>query len=121
MTQIEKIPYVFILEHLGGTDLAVKPMFGGHAVYSDAKLCLFLLRRAEKLLPRLDDAGQNGLYVATTSEHAASLKRDFPDAEFQQLKAGKVWIFFPEESTNFEAYAVTACELIAARDPRIGR
>ena len=96
-------------------------MFGGQAVYADAKLCLFLRRREQPVLPREPGAEQNGVYVAATAENAVKLAEIFVGADIQYLKGGKVWIFIPESSDNFEAYSVDACALMAARDARIGR
>ena len=120
MAAQDKIPYPFILEYLNGVDITVKPMFGGYAVYSDGKLQLFLLRRAGK--PNYEKGlTENGIYAAGTADHIDSLRSEFPDAEFQLLKGGKVWIFFAESSEMFEPYTAAACEMIAARDPRLGR
>ena len=97
MAAQDKIPYPFILEYLNGVDITVKPMFGGYAVYSDGKLQLFLLRRAGK--PNYEKGlTENGIYAAGTADHIDSLRSEFPDAEFQLLKGGKVWIFFAESS-----------------------
>ncbi len=121
MPQTEKISYPFLLDHLSGDDIVIKPMFGGHAVYADAKLCLFLVGRDKPVLPRDAGVEQNGVYVGTTAENVPKLASIFAGADIQQLKKGKVWIFIPESNENFEAYSIAACELIIARDPRIGR
>src|SRR5687768_13049587 len=121
MPEPVRIPYPFILEHLTAKDIVVKPMFGGCAVYSDAKLCLFMVRRVAPVLPRPEGADQNGIYIATTRENVRSMALVFENAEIQYLKGDKVWIFLAESKDNFEEYTIRACELIAGRDRRIGR
>ena len=121
MRYADKIPYVFILEYLVDVDVVIKPMFGCHGVYVGGKLCLFLMHRDKPLIRRKDRKDQKGIYVATSEEHVDGLQKIFAEAEFELLKAKKVWIFFSEESEMFEAYAVRACEMISACDPRIGR
>jgi hypothetical protein len=122
MKHADKIPYVFILEHLVGIELVIKPMFGCHAVYVGGKLCLFLLQRDKPILPRQNNPeDQNGIYVATTAAHVESLEKIFPEADFQRLKAGKVWMFINERSEELESYATEACRMISRLDPRIGR
>lgn len=110
----DKIPYVFILDYLSGVDIVIKPMFGCFGIYANGKLCLFLVRR---------EAGpmQKGVYIATTTEHCSQLKTDFAEAEFDQLKGDKVWIFISEASEMFERYVIKACEMISSRDARVGR
>lgn len=120
MKYADKIPYVFILDYLAGVDIVIKPMFGCYGIYAGTKLCLFLVRRDKPVIPN-DRSDQNGLYVATTTEHIDALKADFPSAEFDLLKDDKVWMFFLEGSSNFEEYSIRTCEMISAFDPRIGR
>lgn len=122
MKYADKIPYVFIVDHLAGVEPVIKPMFGCYAVYVGGKLCLFLLNRDKPLLPRQNTSeGQNGVYVATTAAHVESLEKLFPEADFQHLKAGKVWMFINERGEEFEPYASEACRMISRLDPRIGR
>lgn len=97
-------------------------MFGCYAVYVEGKMCLFLLNREKPILPAQKNPGdQNGVYIATTAQHCDSLREEFPDAAFQMLKAGKVWIFVSEKSGKFEKYSIRAAELINVGDARIGR
>ncbi len=120
MRYADKIPYVFILDYLTGVDFVIKPMFGCYGIYVGAKLCLFLVRRDKPVIPN-DRTEQNGIYVATTTDHIDALKKDFPAAEFDLLKGNKVWMFFADGSPNFERYVIKACELMSVFDPRIGR
>lgn len=121
MRYADKIPYVFILDYLIGTNIEVKPMFGGYGIYANSKLCLFLLNRVQPLKGPDGKEMHNGVYIATTTDHSDELKTGFADAEFQFLKEKKVWIFISETSEKFEEYAIKACEIIGSRDARIGR
>jgi len=121
MKYADKIPYNFVLDYLTGVDIVIKPMFGFYGIYTGGKLRLCLVSREKPLRRREKEAFQKGVYIATIVEHIDSLKSDFPSAEFEMLKEGKVWVFVSEELPEFEAYAIRACELITAGDPRIGR
>ena len=122
MRYADKIPYVFILDHLPDVEPVIKPMFGCYAIYVGGKLCLFMLNREKPILPAQKNPGdQNGVYIATTAENCDSLREEFPEAAFQMLKAGKVWIFVSQKSDKFEEYSIRAAEMINAGDPRVGR
>jgi len=121
MRYADKIPYVFVLEHLTGIEIVIKPMFGCYGIYANGRLCLFLMRRERPLRRRENVPMQQGIYVATTTEHIGGLRPFFPLAEFEVLKAHKVWIFIAETLDKFEEYAITACEMISRGDQRIGR
>lgn len=120
MRYADKIPYNFVLDQLA-LDIVIKPMFGFYGIYSGGKLCLCLIRREKPLIRREKAPLQKGVYIATTVDHIGSLKTDFPAAEFEILKEGKVWVFVSEELPEFEAYVIRACDLINAGDARIGR
>jgi len=121
MKYAEKVPYNFVLDYLTGVDIVIKPMFGFYGLYTGGKLCLALIKREKPLIRREKEPLQKGVYIATMAEHVESLKKEFSAAEFEVLKAGKIWIFVSETMAEFEEYAVRACELIAAGDVRIGR
>ena len=96
-------------------------MFGCYGIYADGRLCLFLMNREKPLIRREGEPMQKGVYLATIAEHAEELNAIFPNAEFETLKAGKIWIFVSEELPEFESYIITACDMIAHGDQRIGR
>jgi hypothetical protein len=121
MKYADKIPYVFILDHLIGVDIVIKPMFGCYGIYSGGRLCLFLMNRERPLIRREGDPMQKGVYIATTTDHTDELKPMFEKVEFELLKDKKVWIFVSETLDEFEGYVVKACELISRGDRRIGR
>lgn len=121
MKYADKIPYSFVLDHLTGVDIVIKPMFGFYGIYTAGKLYLCLIRREKALIRREKEPLQKGVYIATTTDHVDSLKDVFPAAQVELLKEGKVWLFVSETRPEFEQYVIRACEMIAAGDLRIGR
>jgi hypothetical protein len=91
-------------------------MFGCLAVYIEDKIVLILRDGRE---PSED----NGVWLATTAEHHASLQLDFPSMRSIQLFGRDTthWQVLPVDAADFEAAALRACALILARDPRIGK
>jgi len=65
----------------------------------------------------------NGVWVATTPEHHASLRQELPCLRsIAVLGAGTTgWQVLPADAAEFEASVVRACALVRARDPRIGK
>jgi len=109
-------PHEFVLDALAPLEPATRPMFGCLAVYVEDKIVLILRDRSE--FP--DD---NGVWLATSAEHHSSLQREFPRMRSIRLLGEKPthWQVLPVDSADFEQSALRACELIRARDPRIGR
>src|SRR5262249_30668616 len=93
-----------------------RPMFGCLAVYVGSKIVLILRDKRDKT----DD---NGVWLATTEEHHESLLREFPNMRSIQVFRKKVtgWQVLPSYRPVFEQAALGAGELIANRDPRIGK
>jgi hypothetical protein len=91
-------------------------MFGSLAVYVEDKIVLLLRDRPQ-------NAGDNGVWLATTREHHESLRCEFPHMRSIQLlgKAVTQWQVLPVDAPDFEEAAMHLCELILARDPRIGK
>ncbi len=91
-------------------------MFSCLAVYVGEKI-VFLLR------DKPHGAADNGVWLATTEEHHESLRREFPGMRSIALLGKPVtgWQVLPADSADFERDALRACELILARDPRIGK
>jgi len=66
------IPHAFVLDAIAEALPVTRPMFGCTAVYVKEKIVLVL--RDKPSAP--DD---NGVWLATTAEHHASLRREFPN------------------------------------------
>lgn len=109
------IPHAFVLEAIASLSPRTRPMFGCLAVYVEDKI-VFVLR---------DKPGtaDNGMWLATTVEHHQSLRREFPNLRSIGVLGKDVtgWQILPADAPDFEEAALRACELIAARDPRIGK
>jgi hypothetical protein len=110
------VPHAFVLEALAALEPRTNPMFGCLAVYVGAKIVLILRDQRE---PEAD----NGVWLATTAEHHESLRREFPHMRSIQVFGREVthWQVLPADAPDFEEAALRACELIRARDPRIGK
>jgi hypothetical protein len=65
----------------------------------------------------------NGVWIATTQEHHASLLREFPHMRSIGVlgKAVTGWQLLPADAPDFESAALRACELVLRQDPRIGK
>jgi hypothetical protein len=109
-------PYEFVLDALAQIQIKTRPMFGCLAIYVEDKIVLML---REKQKQRED----NGLWLATSVDHHRSLHREFPSMRSIQLLGKEVtgWQVLPADAADFEEAAMRACELILARDPRIGK
>ena len=111
------IPYLFILEELAPLHPYTKPMFGFIGVYVDTRI-VFILKQHEEKFPE-----DNGLWIATTGEHHASLKKELPSmrslAQFGPGPTG--WQTIPEGALSFEEEALRAVAMVKKGDPRIGK
>src|SRR5579862_1480286 len=110
------IPHEFVLDAIASLSPTTRPMFGCLAVYVEEKIVLILREKAGA-------HPDNGVWLATTLDHHDSLRRDFPNmrsiAVFGKDVTG--WQVLPSDAADFEEAALRACELIVARDPRIGK
>ena len=112
----KSIPHAFVLDALAELEPRTNPMFGCLAVYVGEKIVLVLRDKS----PADSD---NGVWLATTPEHHASLKQDFPSMRSIKVFGKPVtgWQVLPASGPDFEEAALHACELVIARDPRIGK
>ncbi len=114
------VPYGFVLEALEACDPVVRPMFGAHAVYVGERIVLILRKRETAR----DD---NGVWLATTAEHHASLKREFPTLRSIRVlqKPGDTaptgWQLIPADSDDFDESVQRVCALVRRGDPRVGK
>jgi hypothetical protein len=115
-TPRSRLPHQFVVEALEPLSPVTKPMFGCLAVYVKEKIMLILRDRQDHL-------ADNGVWLATSEEHHASLRREFPHMRSIEMFGTPVtsWQVLPAEASDFEEAAMHACELVIARDPRIGR
>jgi len=116
MKSSKPIPFDFVIEQLYSAEPVIKPMFGCHAIYIQQKIVLILRKKDE-------GKRDNGVWVATTPEHHASLKKDFPSMRsiriFGEGESG--WQLLPYDADDFEESAIKACSFILRNDPRIGK
>ena len=110
------VPHEFVLEEIASLSPVTRPMFGCLAVYVEDKIVLIL--RDKRKSP-----ADNGVWLATTTEHHDSLRREFPRMRSIRVfgKEPTQWQVLPADDPDFEAAAMRACKLILARDPRIGK
>ena len=116
MKRTTTIPFDFVLERLDNLSPIVKPMFGCFAIYIGKKM-VFVLRNRE------DHQHDNGVWIATSTEHHADLKKIFPSMRPVRLLGAKTtaWQNIPLTADDFEESVMQACELILKNDPRIGK
>jgi hypothetical protein len=110
------VPFEFVLDALAPLAPATRAMFGCLAVYVEEQIVLILRDRHDW---RVD----NGVWLATTEAHHESLQCDFPRMRSIRLFGRQVthWQVLPADAPDFEKAALRACDLILARDPRIGK
>ena len=110
------VPHEFVLDAVAHLSPTTRPMFGCLAVYVGEKIVLILRDKPNA-------TADNGVWLATTTEHHDSLRRDFPHMRSVRILGKEItgWQVLPSDAPDFEEAALRACELIAARDPRIGK
>jgi hypothetical protein len=110
------VPHEFVLEAIAALSPRTRPMFGCLAVYVADKIVLILRDKPGA-------TADNGVWLATTQEHHESLRREFPNMRSICVLGKEVtgWQVLPADAPDFEEAALHACELIVARDPRIGK
>jgi hypothetical protein len=111
-----RIPFDFVLEQLEPLNPMVRPMFGCEAVYVGEKIML-VLRLKE------GSTSDNGIWLATTTEHHESLRRVFPSLKSIEVLGQGVtgWQVLPSSTPDFEQSAMRVCQLIISGDERIGK
>jgi len=114
--QRKAVPHRFVLDAIAELSPTTRPMFGCLAVYVARKIVLILRDKR-------DATADNGVWLATTKEHHGSLRREFPNMRSIQVLGKGVtgWQVLPADASDFEEAALRACDLILARDPRIGK
>jgi hypothetical protein len=109
-----RVPHEFVLDALSAISPRTNPMFGCLAVYVGPKIVLVLRDKPDS---------DNGVWLATSPEHHASLRRDFPFMRSIRIFGTEKssWQILPVDAPDFEEAALRACEYIVAGDPRIGK
>lgn len=110
-----KVPFAFVLDELEPLGPVTRPMFGCTAVYVGEKIVLVLREKG---------AEDDGVWIATTEEHHASLRKDFPRMRSIAVLGGggtTGWQLLPADADDFEDAALRACALVRAGDARIGK
>ncbi|MBL7845803.1 MAG: hypothetical protein JNK44_18215 [Cyclobacteriaceae bacterium] len=112
----KSIAFSFVLDELFSIHPTVKSMFGCHAIYQHEKIVLITRNKEEH-------KHDNGVWLATTHEHHASLKHDFPSMRSIQLFGTNdtAWQNIPSDADDFEENVLKACALILKGDKRIGK
>jgi hypothetical protein len=110
------VPYQFVLDAVAELPIRTRPMFGCLAVYVQEKIMLILRDKP-------DERADNGVWLATTEQHHESLSREFPSMRSIHILGKGItgWQVIPADRPDFEEAALRVCELVIARDPRIGK
>ena len=110
------VPHEFVLDAIAALSPTTRPMFGCLAIYVKDKIVLILRDKPGQ-------APDNGVWLATTRDHHQSLRRSFPNMRSIQVfqKDVTAWQVLPADAPDFEESALTACDLVVAGDPRIGK
>ena len=113
------VPFAFVLEELEELAPYTKPMFGCTAIYVPGEEDRIVLILRERGAPKRDD----GVWVATTAEHHASLRAEMPCLRSIEIFGpGETgWQVIPKSHPQFEEAVMLACAMIRRRDPRIGK
>ena len=108
------IPFEFVLEELASVDPWTRPMFGCTAVYVEERIVFILRDKKDR-----DD----GVWVATTKEHHASLRRELPNLRsITVFGVGETgWQMLPVDAEDLEQSVLLARALVRAGDRRIGK
>lgn len=111
------IPYDFLLDYLPAS-IIVKPAIGMFYIYFDSKIVL-IFRKVGKNLQH------NGIWISTQKQYHASLKTDITALTDFVFDEGDnfdtSWLLLPDGDDDFETAATQLCELVSARDERIGK
>lgn len=110
------LPFEFIFDEFADIEYRTNPMFGCLAIYVGEKIVLIL---RDKKPAEYD----NGIWIATTQEHHASLKEDFPTMRSIRVFGPGVtgWQNLPVTSDDFERDARKLCRFVRKGDERIGK
>ena len=115
MKKVQKpVPFNFAIENLFALTPTIKAMFGAYAIYVGNKIVLILRDKKDE---------DSGVWIATTPEHHASLKKDFPSMRSIKIfgTGESAWQVLPMDEDDFETSVNRACDFILKGDIRIGK
>ncbi|WP_448697906.1 hypothetical protein ACFGVR_13930 [Mucilaginibacter sp. AW1-3] len=109
------MPFDFLLDYLPA-NIIVKPAIGMFYVYFDKKIVL-IFRQTNK------NPQHNGIWISTQRQHHDSLKTEIAAITHFELEEGfdTTWLLLNDKHEDFESAAIQLCELVAHKDPRIGK
>ena len=109
-------PHRFVLDAVASLEPTERAMFGALALYVGEKI-VFILR------DKKDDPQANGVWLAVSPENREGLRSVFPNAQPVRIMGKEIsgWELLSAEAADFEESALRACELVVARDSRIGK
>lgn len=109
------MPFDFLLDYLPA-NLIVKPAVGMFYLYFNGQIQL-IFRKTGK------SPQHNGIWICTSREHHASLKVTIPAITDFELEEGvdTAWLLLSDVHDDFESAAIQLCELVSAKDKRIGK
>jgi hypothetical protein len=112
----KRVPFEFVLDELDELAPETRPMFGCLAVYTGERIVMILRERPSA-------PHDNGVWLATTADHHASLRAEFPSLRSITVLGDGVtgWQILPAEADDFEESVLRACALVRSGDPRIGK
>lgn len=107
-------PFEFVLEALASLAPTCRPMFGCTAIYVGPRIVLILRQRGN---------ADDGVWVATTHAHHASLRAELPSLRTISVfgQAESSWQNLPADGAHFEDEVMRVCALVRAGDVRVGR
>jgi hypothetical protein len=111
-----RVPHAFVLDALARVEPTTRAMFGSIAVYVGEKIVLILRERHP---PEADD----GVWIATTKDHHASLRGELPSMRSISVFGLGItgWQVVPSTAPDYEEAALRVCAMILAGDGRIGK
>ncbi|MES2965682.1 MAG: hypothetical protein V4760_17505 [Bdellovibrionota bacterium] len=116
MIRKKSVPFDFVLELLAEMEPYTKLMFGCTSVYVGSRI-VFILR------DRGNPAPDDGVWIATTADHHASLRAELPSMrDIELFGPGPTgWQVLPVSADGFEESVRLACEMVLKGDERIGK
>ena len=111
----QPMPFDFLLDYLPAS-IIVKPAIGMFYIYFDKKI-VFIFRKTGK------NPQHSGIWISTQREHHDSLKAEIPAIAPFELDEGfdTAWLLLHDQHEDFESAAISLCELVTAKDIRIGK